>query len=60
MSVLIGQKLVENAKKKNQKLKCDILCDFQTLCMLILRIKIVVVMEREVRGPSPQVAETAS
>ena len=29
-SVLIGQKLVENAKI--QKFKCDILCDFQTLC----------------------------
>ena len=29
-SVLIGQKLVENAKI--QKLKCDILGDFQTLC----------------------------
>ena len=31
-SVLIGQKLVESAKI--QKLKCDILCDFQTLCTL--------------------------
>ena len=29
-SILIGQKLVENAKI--QKLKCDILGDFQTLC----------------------------
>ena len=29
-SVLIGQKLVENAKI--QKLKCDILSNFQTLC----------------------------
>ena len=29
-SVLIGQKLVENAKI--QKFKCDILGDFQTLC----------------------------
>ena len=31
-SVFIGQKLVENAKI--QKLKCDILGDFQTLCAL--------------------------
>ena len=30
MSVLIGQKLVENAKI--QKFKCDILIDFQTIC----------------------------
>ena len=30
-SVLIGQKLVENAKIK--KFKCDILDDFQTLCI---------------------------
>ena len=30
-SVLIGQKLVQNAKI--QKFKCDILGDFQTLCM---------------------------
>ena len=30
MSVLKGQKLVENAKL--EKLKCDILGDFQTLC----------------------------
>ena len=29
-SVLIGQKLVENAKI--QKFKCDILDDFQTMC----------------------------
>ena len=29
-SVLIGQKLVENAKVR--KVKCDILGDFQTLC----------------------------
>ena len=29
-SVLIGQKLMENAKI--EKLKCDILGDFQTLC----------------------------
>ena len=29
-SILIGQKLVENAKIK--KFKCDILSDFQTLC----------------------------
>ena len=29
-SVLIGQKLVENAKI--EKFKCDILDDFQTLC----------------------------
>ena len=29
-SILIGQKLVENAKI--EKLKCDILGDFQTLC----------------------------
>ena len=29
-SVLIGQKLVENAKM--QTFKCDILGDFQTLC----------------------------
>ena len=28
--ILIGQKLVENAKI--EKLKCDILSDFQTLC----------------------------
>ena len=28
--LLIGQKLVENAKI--QKMKCDILSDFQTLC----------------------------
>ena len=30
-SVLIGQKLVENAKIK--KLKCDILNNFQTMCL---------------------------
>ena len=30
MSVFIGQKLVENAKM--QKLKCDILSNFQTMC----------------------------
>ena len=30
MSVLIGQKLVENAKI--QKFKCDILSNFQTMC----------------------------
>ena len=30
MSLLIGQKFVENAKI--EKLKCDILDDFQTLC----------------------------
>ena len=30
MSVLIGQKLVENAKI--EKFKCDILGNFQTLC----------------------------
>ena len=29
-SVLIGQKLVENAKI--QKFKCDILSNFQTMC----------------------------
>ena len=29
--VIIRQKLVENAKIE-KKLKCDILCDFQTLC----------------------------
>ena len=29
-SVLIGQKLVENAKL--QKFKCDILSNFQTMC----------------------------
>ena len=29
-SVLIGQKLVENAKI--EKFKCDIFCNFQTLC----------------------------
>ena len=37
-SVLIGQKLVENAKI--QKFKCDILGDFQTMCYcneLVLR-----------------------
>ena len=28
---LIGQKLVENAK--TEKFKCDILADFQTLCL---------------------------
>ena len=32
-SVLIGQKLVENAKI--EKFKCDILGDFQTLCKLL-------------------------
>ena len=31
-SILIGQKLVENAKIEN--LKCDILGDFQTLCKM--------------------------
>ena len=31
-SVLIGQKLVENAKI--EKFKCDILGDFQTLCLI--------------------------
>ena len=31
-SVLIGQKWVENAKI--QKFKCDILGDFQTLCIV--------------------------
>ena len=30
MSILIRQKLVENAKI--EKFKCDILSDFQTLC----------------------------
>ena len=30
MSVLVGQKLVENAKIQN--IKCDILGDFQTMC----------------------------
>ena len=30
-SNLIGQKLLENAKI--QKFKCDILSDFQTMCM---------------------------
>ena len=30
-SLLIGQKLVENAKI--QKCKCDILSNFQTMCM---------------------------
>ena len=32
-SVLIGQKLVENAKI--QKFKCDILSNFQTMCILV-------------------------
>ena len=32
-SVLIGQKLVENAKIK--KFKCDTLGDFQTLCTVL-------------------------
>ena len=32
-SILIGQKLVENAK--NQKFKCDILSNFQTMCKSI-------------------------
>ena len=36
-SVLIGQKLVENAKI--QKFKCDILGDFQTLCPILTRIQ---------------------
>ena len=31
MSILIGQKLVENAKI--EKVKCDFLDDFQPLCM---------------------------
>ena len=31
-SVLLGQKLVENAKMP--KFKCDFLGDFQTLCMM--------------------------
>ena len=30
-TILIGQKMVENAK--NKKFKCDILGDFQTLCI---------------------------
>ena len=30
-SFLIGQKLVENAKVQNQKWKCDILSNFQTM-----------------------------
>ena len=33
-SVLIGQKLVENAKI--QKFKCDILSNFQTMCATTL------------------------
>ena len=33
MSILIWQKLVENAKIK--KFKCDILSNFQTMCGLI-------------------------
>ena len=32
-SVLIGQKLVENAKI--QKFKCDILSNFQTMCRVL-------------------------
>ena len=32
-SILIGQKLVENAKI--QKFKCDILSNFQTMCALL-------------------------
>ena len=34
-SVLIGQKLVENAKI--QKFKCDILSDFQTMCPVAIK-----------------------
>ena len=33
-SVLIGQKLVGNAKI--QKLKCDILSNFQTMCLSLI------------------------
>ena len=33
-SILIGQKLVENAKIQN--FKCDILSDFQTMCYCVL------------------------
>ena len=33
-SILKGQKLVENAKM--EKLKCDILGDFQTLCKMFV------------------------
>ena len=36
-SILKGQKLVEN--DKIEKLKCDILGDFQTLCKCVLRIQ---------------------
>ena len=36
-SVLIGQKLVENAKI--EKFKCDILGDFQTLCSMVINYK---------------------
>ena len=32
-SILIGQKLVENAQIQN--LKCDILSNFQTMCVLL-------------------------
>ena len=35
-SILKGQKLMENAKM--EKLKCDILGDFQTLCTSTIRI----------------------
>ena len=39
-SVLIGQKLVENAKI--QKFKCDIFSNFQTMCLIakLLAVKI--------------------
>ena len=36
-SILKGQKLVEN--DKIEKLKCDILGDFQTLCKCVLQIQ---------------------
>ena len=35
-SLLIGQKLVENAKI--QKFKCDILSNFQTMCRFTKRV----------------------
>ena len=44
-SLLIGQKLVENAKVK--KFKCDILSDFQTLCHP-LKVHIVKVHDKSI------------
>ena len=39
MSILIGQKLLENAQI--QKFKCDILSNFQTLCRYRLEINVI-------------------